>query len=141
MLFNIATFLTLPLFVISAPITSRQQLLPDLPAQADLVFAESQVKEFAYHASGRYNNNENSYGKLINSIVPISDDLDSLIGADNVLALDILADRLCIAGRIQGSLCNEILAYTYSWIAIQSKGKTWAELTQILGVCRILIHH
>lgn len=120
-------------FTLTAPLVSRQQLVPDLPAQADLVYAESKVRSIAFIASGRHAN-FNEYGDFINSLVPVANTLDSIIGKDQVTALDVLADRLCIAGQNQGSLCNEIFAYAYSWIVMQEKGKTWKQMAQILGV-------
>lgn len=133
MLFKITAVLALPLFVLSAPLTARQQLVPDLPAQADLVIAETKVRQIAYDATFRHAN-DNDLGYYIRHRVPIDETLDSVIGADQVLAIDILADRLCIAGKNQGSLCAELIAYAYSFIVIQEKGKTWAELTKIIGV-------
>jgi hypothetical protein len=120
-------------FALAAPLSSRQQLIPDLPAQADLAMAGAKVHTIAYFASGRHAQ-FNNYGIWLNSLVPISSTVDSVIGKDQVTAIDVLADRLCIAGQNQGSLCDELLSYAYSWVVIQEKGKTGRELAQILGV-------
>lgn len=120
-------------FTYAAPLVSRQQLVPDLPAQVDLVYAETIVRSTAASASG-VNGRYNEYGNYINTLVPIASTLEATIGKDKVTALDVLADRVCIAGYQQGSLCNEIFAYAYSWIVMQEKGKTWKQMTQILGV-------
>lgn len=119
--------------VTAAPLAERQQLIPDLPAQVNLAYAESMVRIWSDKltgVNGRYNYN----GDFINSIVPVANTLDQAIGKENVVALDVLADRFCIAGYQQGSLCNELFAYAYSWIVMQEHGKTWRELAQILGV-------
>lgn len=135
----IVKLLALP-FVFAAPFVPRQQIIPDLPAQADLALAAARVHHIAYYASGRHAQ-FNNYGNFINSLVPISDTVDSIIGADQVTAIDVLADRLCIAGQNQGSLCNELLAYAYAWTVIQEKGMTGKQLAQILGVsacCQVM---
>jgi len=129
---SLISLLALP-FALAAPLSSRQQLIPDLPAQADLAMAGAKVHTIAFFASGRHAQ-FNNYGNWINSLVPLSATVDSIIGADQVTAIDVLADRLCIAGQNQGSLCNELLSYAYSWVVIQEKGKTGRELAQILGV-------
>jgi hypothetical protein len=84
--------------------------------------------------SGTYASNKNHYGELVNAYVPLSATLDQAIGQENVIAIDVLADRACIAAPDQGSLCNELLAYAYAWYAIQMKGKTGQDLATILGV-------
>lgn len=118
---------------LAAPLVSRQQLVPDLPAQADLVYAETKVRSIAYTATGA-NGRYNEYGNFINTLVPVANILASTIGKEQVTALDVLADRLCIAGYDQGSTCDELFAYAYSWVVMQEKGKTWQQMTQILGV-------
>lgn len=132
MRFSIITVALLP-FALAAPLSSRQQAVPDLPAQADLADASRQILSNVGAASGRYQN-FNNYGTFLQTLVPVAKTLDSTIGADNVLAIDILADRLCIAGQGQGSLCNELIAYAYAWYRVQQYGKTYRELATILGV-------
>jgi hypothetical protein len=131
-MFSILSLLALP-FALAAPLQSRQQVVPDLPAQADLATAAAVVHHYAYYGTGRHAQ-YNDIGIFVNSLVPLSSTLDSIIGGDQVTAIDVLADRLCIAGQNQGSLCNELLAYAYSWIVIQEKGRTGRQLAQILGV-------
>jgi hypothetical protein len=135
-MFFTATILALPLLAAAAPLVERQQVVPDLPAQADLVTAETAVKAYADKYSGR-RGASNDYGDFINSLVPISNVLESTIGEDNVIAIDVLADRLCIAGQFQGSLCNELISYAYSWIVFQEKGKTYQQMAEILGVSNL----
>jgi hypothetical protein len=134
------TLLTLlaPLLTLAgaAPLRPRQQSIPDLPTQVDLAYAESMVRVWSDQLTG-VNGRYSHLGDFINKIVPVSKTLDSTIGRDNVVALDVLADRFCIAGYQQGSLCNELFAYAYSWIVMQEKGKTWREMAQILGVKRL----
>jgi hypothetical protein len=114
------------------------QIVPDLPMQADLAMAQTYVNTAVTKYSGTYNSNKDIYGEMINSYIPLSDTADAVIGADNVLAIDVLADRACIAAADQGSLCNELLAYAYAFYAIQLQGKTGRELATILGVSVII---
>jgi len=135
MLTNILTLTALSLVIptLSTPIPQLGQLIPDLPAQADLSTAQVYVASAITTFSGTYNDNRNHYGELINSYIPVANTLDSVIGRDNVIALDVLADRACIAAADQGSLCNELLSYAYAWYIMQTKGKTGKEMATILG--------
>jgi hypothetical protein len=120
----------------AAPIVEKKALLPDLPQQADLSSASATLVDFLGKASCRdqQQGQYNDCGRAFQNIVPIANTLDSTIGEPQVLAIDILADRLCIAGRNQGSLCSELIGYAYSWYVLQQNGKTYKELAQILGV-------
>lgn len=134
---SLITLAPLLSLAVAAPLASRQQLIPDLPAQADLAYAEDMVRLWSDKITG-VNGRYNYYGDFINTIVPIANTLDQTIGKENVQALDVLADRLCIAGYQQGSTCNELFAYAYSWIVMQEKGMTWRQLAQTLGVSTAL---
>ncbi|KAK4687909.1 hypothetical protein P7C73_g2206, partial [Tremellales sp. Uapishka_1] len=119
--------------VYSAPLPA--QVVPNLPAQADLTDAFAQVAKGIDTITGRdpTYGNENDYGMFLNTYVPIATTLNNVIGADNVLAIDVLADRACVAGPNQGSVCNELLSYAYAWYAFQQKSKTYEEAAAILG--------
>lgn len=127
------TILCLPLFASASPLGSRQQVVPDLPPQVDLVYAETMVRSAAYTATGA-NGRYNNYGNWLNKVVPVANIVSSVIGAEQVTAIDVLADRLCIAGYDQGSTCDELFAYAYAWIKMQEGGKTYGEMAKILGV-------
>jgi hypothetical protein len=127
------TILCLPLLASAAPLMSRQQLVPDLPPQVDLVYAETMVRSAANKATGA-NGRYNYYGDWLNKVVPVANIVASVIGAEQVTAIDVLADRLCIAGYDQGSTCDELFAYAYTWIKMQESGKTYGEMAEILGV-------
>jgi hypothetical protein len=124
----------------STTASSSGQVVPNLPQQADLTTAQTYVNAAVTEYSGTYDSDLDHYGDLINQLVPVANTLNSAIGVDNVIALDVLADRLCIAAPDQGSLCNELLSYAYAWYAIQQKGKTWQQLAVILGVSRPFRH-
>lgn len=132
MLTRLITLSTLTL-ALAAPLEIRQQAVPNLPPQADLSTAEGKVKAVADEATGRRGAG-NDIGDYVNSLVPIGATLDSLIGKKNVVAIDVLADRLCIAGHAQGSLCSEIIAYAYAWTIMQENGQTYKQMAAILGV-------
>lgn len=75
----------------------------------------------------------NTYGDALNKYTDFADRLKSVVGADNTAALDVLADRLCIAGAGQGSLCSELFAYAYAWYVAQQKGYTYEFVATALG--------
>lgn len=129
---TIFTALTTLSLAIAAPL-SPKALLPNLPAQADLRTASRQILDEAATFTGR-NNQYNNYGNYLQTVVPVANTLDQTITHDKVTEIDILADRLCIAGKGQGSLCNEIIGYAYAWYVAQQKGKTYQELATIVGV-------
>lgn len=60
--------------------------------------------------------------------------MKAVITPEAVNQIDILADRLCIAGAGQGSLCNELLAYAYAWGVAQQNGWTYGFVAESLGV-------
>jgi hypothetical protein len=136
MRFSIALFAVLPLTALSAPVpelSPRLQLIPTLPslgivAIRDMLHARI-TKTFGISGPrGAY------YGDLVNDYIPFADTLKSAITAEKVNEIDILADRLCIAGANQGSLCNELIAYAHAIYVAQQKGWTYQFVSESLGV-------
>lgn len=70
----------------------------------------------------------------VQQYVPTASILEQTVGVPNLEALDILADRLCIAGRQEGSICNELLAYAYAWYVAQQQGYTYGQVAALMGV-------
>lgn len=132
MLSSLITILSTLTITLAAPLYTRA-LVPDLPPQVDLRTASRQVLNVAADWSGR-NNQYNNYGNFLQTVIPVVNTLDQTVGHDKITEIDILADRLCIAGKGQGSLCSEVIAYAYAWYVAQQQGKTYRELATILGV-------
>jgi hypothetical protein len=86
----ISTFTLLAASVGAAPIelASREATVP----QATLSEAETAVREFVQAHDGR-RNQYNHIGEIVNKYIPLSATADQILGADTVLAIDILADR------------------------------------------------
>ena len=94
--------LTAALSVSSAPVNHvPRQTVP----QANLGDATKQIENAYASAIGRESNdptnadqNQDVIGNMVQNWVPIASDLNEDIGYNNVIAIDVLADRACIAG-------------------------------------------
>ena len=124
----------LPLILSSpTPITRRA-------SPADLTDLRNQVAntlDAAIQRGGAYDGSS-GIATTLNDYIPVSASLDSTIGVNNLVALDVLADKACIAGRNEGSVCNEVLAYAYAWYVAQQDGFTYRQVAHALGVSRVL---
>lgn len=84
---------TLALFTATASaapieLVSREATIP----QASLQDAETAVRGYVQAHDGR-RNQYNHIGEIVNKYIPLSATADQVLGADTVLAIDILADR------------------------------------------------
>jgi hypothetical protein len=152
MKFTLATLLIPVSLTLAAPVDlhARQslsdlingQIVPTLPALG-IPALRKQVLDGVALVSGsegpdQGGSRKNTYGDALNKYTDFADTVKSVVGADNVHALDVLADQLCIAGANQGSVCNEIFAYAYAWYVAQQKGYTYEFVAKALGVSH---HH
>lgn len=132
--------------VIASPIPSPRglgQLIPTLPALG-IPAIRTQILGVISDLSGSQSPEEggsraNTYGDALNKYTDFDQHLHEAIGDDNVNAIDVLADRLCIAGANQGSLCNELFAYAYAWYVAQQNGWTYQFVAESLGVSSLLL--
>jgi len=122
-----------PLLSLSAPLSSRQQIIPTLPP-LDIPTIRTRIQDSINEAFGvDPATREGRYGDFVNTLLPFGETVKAIIGADQVTAIDILADRACIAGFNQGSLCNELLSYAQAWYVAQQNGWTYGFVAQSLG--------
>lgn len=127
------TLVVLP-FALAAPLlTTRQQLIPTLPSLG-IPAIRDQIHARITQTFGVSGPRDAYYGDLVNEYIPFADTLKEAITAEKVNEIDILADRLCIAGSGQGSLCNELLAYAHAWYVAQQNGWTYEFVSRSLGV-------
>ena len=157
--------LTAVLSVSSAPVNHvARQTVP----QANLVDATKQIENIYAAAIGRESNdptnpdqNQDVIGNMVQQWIPIASDLNGLIGYNNVIAIDVLADRACIAGagelytsgrmsrpqltihRLlgQGSVCDEVLAYAYALYVAQQNSYTYKTFAKLVGVSQSFSPH
>lgn len=126
--------------IFAAPIlTERLQLIPTLPNLGIVAIRTSVHNRFSQLFGTDEQSRAGFYGDTVNKYVPFADTLKAAITPENVNAIDVLADRLCIAGDGQGSLCNLLIAYAYAWGVAQQNGWTYQFVAESLGVSFIFI--
>jgi hypothetical protein len=126
--------IALPLALAAPLLTPRQQIIPTLPALGIPEIRDMIHQRIDEVFGVQYRGRKAVIGDYINSKLPFADTVKQVIGADHTTQIDILADRLCIAGANQGSTCNELLAYAHAWYVAQQNGWTFEFVAQSLGV-------